>query len=252
MRNARPSQCQSVGFTLVELLVVVAIIALLLAILLPSLRKAQEAARQVRCAANQRQLLMAEGFYADDNRNRFTRFWGWDDQVWWHRRIQRYLGPTHISHGIECGSLIGLDEHNWAARNKSVLGNCPSASSQELASGTHPYQQASYALNTCLAYPKWNFRRYVVKSDSQVILLGDMRVNESDYLFTADSYRMPTGSGWNLTFWGATPGFRHNGFASFGYIDGHVETVDEEQTTINKTGSVPPTSRPAFPYWWGS
>jgi len=52
------------GFTLVELLVVVAIVAMLIALLMPSLRKAREQALGVQCLSNLRQIGMGLQFYS--------------------------------------------------------------------------------------------------------------------------------------------------------------------------------------------
>ncbi|MFA7236875.1 MAG: prepilin-type N-terminal cleavage/methylation domain-containing protein [Phycisphaeraceae bacterium] len=54
------------GFTLVELLVVISIIALLLAILLPGLSKAKEAAKAVQCMSGQHQSMLAVIMYSGD------------------------------------------------------------------------------------------------------------------------------------------------------------------------------------------
>ncbi|SPE62450.1 conserved hypothetical protein [Verrucomicrobia bacterium] len=58
------------GFSLIELLVVMAIIALLAAMLLPSLRRASEAGRATACLSNLRQIGLALQLYAQDNKNR--------------------------------------------------------------------------------------------------------------------------------------------------------------------------------------
>ena len=59
------------GFTLIEILVVVAILALLISILLPSLTAAREQAKIVRCLANESQLAKASNMYVNANRGRF-------------------------------------------------------------------------------------------------------------------------------------------------------------------------------------
>lgn len=57
------------AFTLIEILVVVAIIALLVAILLPSLRAARQQANTVMCASNLRQLMTGANLYQTENRS---------------------------------------------------------------------------------------------------------------------------------------------------------------------------------------
>lgn len=59
------------GFTIVELLVVIGVIALLVSILIPVVSKAQNNAKQIRCAANLRQLGHLWLMYANDNRSYF-------------------------------------------------------------------------------------------------------------------------------------------------------------------------------------
>ena len=64
------------GFTLIELMIVVAIIAILAAILLPALARSKATAQRIKCVSNLHQLGLATQLYWDDNTGQCFRYTG--------------------------------------------------------------------------------------------------------------------------------------------------------------------------------
>ena len=108
------------GFTLVELLVVVAIIALLVSILLPTLGKAKEQARIVSCMANLKAIGLSYTFYTMEHNDWYpgSAGWGGDPPTWEHR-----LWPYYENYGLLICPSDKLKRPAWVEHARSYASN---------------------------------------------------------------------------------------------------------------------------------
>jgi len=194
----------SAAFTLIELLIVIAIIGILIALVVPALTRSRDTALSVHCLNNMRQVGTAVMLYADDHNDTFPRSQHSafaHGELPWARAVAPYLGSSSTS---------------W----KDLLKNIYRCSQDQRPSSV------SYGLNVYFelgpdddypGYPATWRRRIDVSNPSSTILIAENN-SEADHI-------MPN-------FW-SSPGDavdvatdRHNGKANYIFADGHAESRD--------------------------
>lgn len=83
-------------FTLIELFVVVAIIAILAAMLLPALNSAREKGQSIRCINNLKQLGTGFSMYQNDYDDYFPRSYNSGGSLTWYQRIYPEIGIENV------------------------------------------------------------------------------------------------------------------------------------------------------------
>ena len=136
------------GFTLVELLVVIGIIALLISILLPALSKARESANRVACLSNIKQVSMALLMYVDSNKGflPYSAPYSWEfeeDWIWWELDTPTTPRISRVGEG-GVGPYLSLSRTNTKVMlcpSDNILNHSRTGPSQY---GKYPF---SYSLN---------------------------------------------------------------------------------------------------------
>jgi prepilin-type N-terminal cleavage/methylation domain-containing protein len=123
------------GFTLVELLVVIGIIAVLIALLLTAVRKVRVASVNTVCAARLHQIGLACATYLAEHRvfphnyvnDSYTQIFPHDQQSRTMNQLSTYLKFAEITDATPLGDLPGVLQCPWAERSESderkVVGN---------------------------------------------------------------------------------------------------------------------------------
>ncbi len=259
------------GFTLVELLVVIGIIALLISILLPALKRAKESANSVKCMSQQKQIMTALMMYAADHKDLLplspsigevypgttpeTRslMYYMDGSVSGGRGVIDYANGAFWKYlGVKASAT-----NQPPPRTLHAIMNCPSDPEGFRA----VYQggidvTASLRRNFSYSWNVWmrssanggNVKGVArklsqVKNGShKILLIEELTPNDGIcwiYPYDADD----------------TPTFRHNGKGSFGFADGHVESLEPTELgfAVAKNLVTPPAlinDQKARSYFW--
>lgn len=223
------------GFTLLELLMVIGVIAVLAGLLLPVLSKAKASARNVECKNRLRQWPIAFVEYADDNgsipREGFHRsgrvYWNnWSqvsdpqsEDVWYNTLAKDYLSRLPASH-------YGLPTSDQGAfYDRPSFFHCPAARFEKTSG---PIAFFSLAMNSHLIEPGHaptiSFSR--IRDTSRTVLFLD-NLLESDRKVVEEQawiyLGQPAASAARFA------GNRHGGMGNLSFADGHVASFPGDQ-----------------------
>ena len=228
------------GFTLVELLVVISIIALLMAVLLPALSRAREQGKRAVCLNYQRQLTSAWMMYADDNGDKIVNgdaeeYGDWETSTLAYACPPASGSPPHcrekpwvLRDWVPAGTPpLPLEQQRTQIKNGALFRfvkdvkayRCPRANADEGRSFSVVDQMNVTVIGTAVLNTSVNLiktRLDIKKAYERMIFVDD------------GGSEGTTEGGWTVTFekppqWWDPPSARHGDGTTFSFVDGHAE-----------------------------
>lgn len=191
------------AFTLIELLVVVGIIALLIAMLLPSINRARGQAREVKCRTQIREYGVGFQYYLADFRDTFPPHKHYDPSrgdvpPYWYHLIDKYF---------KRGQLETPTEKQKKDRKRFALAACPELKGRRIDGGVgweweYDRDNLGYGYNDFWlgCYPnEWALESYGKVRTKLWRRLGEVR-NTSECLLVSDSQPKPDHD-WSSSLW---------------------------------------------------
>lgn len=257
-RGCRVRRKSRGGFTLIEVLVVVAIIAVLAAVLLPALQEAREASRSVDCKSQMHQMAIAFHYYAGANGEALPVYWDGQEGVSWIDLLAKYLEEPPEDFRCKSGEFGPLSREHAAGNWTPV---------DRFGRSVDPATGASYGINYYGIQIMWDYywhdkkgRGHTFRRDGgyAVLKLNDITGPPSRFSVSMDgsgsSLCVPDGWLDGQLYAGSGemgPDYRHGagrrnplpggpshikaGRANFAFVDGHVESLDHEQANRGST-----------------
>lgn len=191
------------GFTMIEILTVISIIAILAAILMPALQKAREKARQAVCMNNLKQIGLAIHLYIQDYNGWLPPVWNDSETLMVNRsyrgRLDSYLDNKKV---YQCPS--GLDEVKYGLNYQYNI-RC----------GRYASVPQSYPTNS--TYAPVRLTRVSKPSEAVIMMDGNCQSESFSHFWVREVSGAPDYEDYD----------RHSGGLNALFVDGHVKWIQD-------------------------